>query len=423
MPWKETVVLDERMRFVLDCKETLESMSVLCRRFGISRRTGYKWLERYELLGPGGLEDRSRAPHTHRNQVAVPLQQQIVTLRRAHPTWGPRKLAAVLGREHPAEAWPAASTIGDILKREGLSVPRVRRARPGSGANPLGPCVAPNRVWCADFKGWFRTGDGSRCDPLTIMDGHSRYLLRCQTVARTDFATVRGLFEATFRQYGLPEAIRTDNGEPFAGTGLLGLSRLNVWWVRLGIAPQRIQPGKPGCTGRSSGRRPARRPRARGPSRGGSTYLYGSTIINVPTRRWGWRRPPRCTSRRRGSFPSGWRSWSIRRTASCARSTRAATSAGRSAKSSSAKPSTDRWWGSANWTTASGSFGSGRSSWAFWTSVRADCCAPVNGSGGGCEAADRRRDLASATLRQGPAAGMEKCYLCARSKMYTMCPA
>lgn len=246
MAWKETVVLEERMRFVLACRAVpCDAMAVLCRRFGVSRRTGYKWLERYEGQGPSGLEDQSRAPHTHPRAAGALLVERVVAARRAHPTWGPRKLLAILQREDPAASWPAASTIGGILQRQGLSVPRVRRARPGPGANPLGPCLAPNRVWCADFKGWFRTGDGRRCDPLTVMDGHSRYLLRCQAVARMDYATTRGLFEATFRRHGLPEAIRTDNGEPFAGNGLLRLSRLNVWWVRLGIGLQRIEPGKP----------------------------------------------------------------------------------------------------------------------------------------------------------------------------------
>jgi transposase InsO family protein len=250
MPWKETVVLDERMRFVLEALNSADSMSVLCRRFGISRRTGYKWQSRYESSGPAGLEDRCRAPHTHPNQADIELQERIVALRLAHPTWGPRKLLAVLERENPAEAWPAASTIGGILKRRGLSVLRRRRPAREAGANPLGPCPAPNRVWCADFKGWFRTADGRRCDPLTISDGYSRYLLRCQSVKRMDYPTVRGLFEATFREYGLPEAMRTDNGSPFAGTGLKGLSRLSVWWVRLGIDLQRIDPGCPQQNGR-----------------------------------------------------------------------------------------------------------------------------------------------------------------------------
>ena len=251
MPWKETVVSDQRMAFVLACRQTPgESMAELCRQFGISRKTGYKWEERYLSLGPEGLCDRSRAPHFHPNAVEQELHERIVELRLERPTWGPRKLLAYLGRRDPQLPWPSASTAGEILKREGLSVPRKKRPRAELWADPLGEIAANNRVWCADFKGWFVTGDGRRCDPLTVMDGFSRYLLRCQAVRRMDFVTVRGQFEATFREYGLPEAIRTDNGEPFASTGVAGLSRLSVWWVRLGIVPQRIEPGEPQQNGR-----------------------------------------------------------------------------------------------------------------------------------------------------------------------------
>lgn len=251
MPWKETVVSDQRMAFVLACREVpCESMAELCRKFGISRKTGYKWSERYDSFGPGGLCDRSRAPRSHPNAVEQDLAGRVVALRLARPTWGPRKLLAYLQRRDPQLAWPASSTVGEILRREGLSVPRKRRPRAELWADPLGQILDNNRVWCADFKGWFVTGDGRRCDPLTVMDGFSRYLLRCQAVRRMDYVTVRGQFEATFRQYGLPEAIRTDNGEPFASTGIAGLSRLSVWWVRLGITPQRIEPGEPQQNGR-----------------------------------------------------------------------------------------------------------------------------------------------------------------------------
>jgi transposase InsO family protein len=247
MPWKETVAVDERMRFVASCLADEESMTQLCQQFGISRRVGYKWLRRYEQSGPAGLQEQSRAPHRHPHQVPTERQEQIRQLRQQHPYWGSRKLRAVLEREQPQVLWPAPSTIGDLLRREGLSVPRRRRRRSeAGGSNPLGPCLACNRVWCADYKGWFRTGDGARCDPLTITDGYSRFLLRCQVVARLDEPTARGVFEATFRQYGLPEAIRSDNGQPFASSSAVGgLSRLSVWWVRLGIGLQRIEPGCP----------------------------------------------------------------------------------------------------------------------------------------------------------------------------------
>lgn len=255
MPWKETAVPDERMRFVLSCLDSQDSMAALCRRFGVSRRTGYKWLARYEECGPPGLADRSRASHAHPNQVAAEVESRLLAMRAAHPTWGPRKLLAALARrcERDGEEidWPAASTVGGLLKRHGL-VARRRRRR-GSASAPTGgeaaaiTCAAPgpNRLWCADFKGWFRTGDGSRCDPLTVTDAHSRYLLRCQVVPRIGYLAARAQFEAAFREFGLPDAIRTDNGEPFAGVGLAGLSRLAVWWIRLGIAHQRIEPGKP----------------------------------------------------------------------------------------------------------------------------------------------------------------------------------
>lgn len=248
MPWKETDVSDERIRFVLACGDDEDSMAALCRRYGISRRAGYKWLSRYRDDGPSGLTNQSRAPHRHPNQVEAEVERKILAMRSTHPTWGARKLLARLAREKDLRGivWPAASTVGQILKRAGLIVPRRHKAH---RAAPPGPAMAvdasaPNRLWCADFKGWFRTGDGSRCDPLTISDAHSRYLLRCQT-AQINYTAARGLFEATFREFGLPEAIRTDNGEPFASVGLLGLSRLSVWWIRLGIAHDRIDPGCP----------------------------------------------------------------------------------------------------------------------------------------------------------------------------------
>jgi len=247
VPWKETVAVEERMRFIMECQAGEESMAHLCRKYGISRRVGYKWIGRFAEGGVDGLKDQSRAPHDHANAVEPSLQHRIVQLRGEHPRWGPRKLRVLLQRQQTQV--PAASTIGQILKRSGLCVPR-RRVRHAPASAPLGSCNASNRVWCADFKGWFRTGDGLRCDPLTISDGYSRYLLRCQVMSDTGADAARRVFEATFRQYGLPEAIRTDNGSPFASVGVAGLSRLSVWWVRLGIDLQRIEPGKPQQNGR-----------------------------------------------------------------------------------------------------------------------------------------------------------------------------
>jgi transposase InsO family protein len=175
---------------------------------------------------------------------------QILACRRAHPTWGPRKLRTVLQQQDGNIQWPAPSTIGDLLRRSGLSVGLTPRPRSTPSADPLGEALAANRIWCADFKGHFCTGDGRRCDPLTVTDAYSRYLLRCTSVAKMDYGHVRSLFEATFRRYGLPEAIRTDNGQPFASVGLAGLSRLSIWWVRLGINLQRIAPGCPQQNGK-----------------------------------------------------------------------------------------------------------------------------------------------------------------------------
>ena len=208
------------------------------------------WLRRYQDRGLPGLVELNRAPRRQANQTVPEVEQAVLELRQAHMRWGPRKLKHVLQRDQPAEHWPAASTIGDLLKREGLVVARKKRRQTAPYSEPLAHADGPNRVWCADFKGWFRTGDGERIDPLTISDAHSRYLLRCQAVAKTNTERTRAIFEAAFREYGLPAAIRTDNGAPFASTALAGLSRLAVWWMKLGIVPERIAAGHPEQNGR-----------------------------------------------------------------------------------------------------------------------------------------------------------------------------
>lgn len=242
--------MDERLKFVGEYLKEEESMSSLCRSFGISRKTGYKLVNRYRNDGMIGLEDRSKAPHSNCRSVSVELEEMILAVRASHPRWGPRKLRAWLLREHPRVDWPSASSIGRILKRHGKIVPRGRRRRCPPYTEPFGSCEAPNSIWCADFKGWFRTADGKRCEPLTVTDAHTRYLLACRALSHTTQNRVRTIFEAIFRQYGLPSAIRTDNGRPFASTALAGLSRLSVWWIRLGIRPERIDPGHPEQNGR-----------------------------------------------------------------------------------------------------------------------------------------------------------------------------
>ncbi len=250
MPWKETCTMDQRMKFVYHYLEHEWPMAALCREYGISRKTGYKIISRYIEEGIDGLKDRSRVRHHHPNAVSDSVERAVLEARLSHSSWGPRKLRAWLSRHDSSVRWPAASTIGELLKRHGLTVPRRRSRKTRVYDQPFVGCDYPNAVWSADFKGWFNTGDGTRCDPLTITDNYSRYLLRCQAVRPTGYCAVRPVFEAAFREYGLPVAIRTDNGPPFATTTVGGLSRLSIWWLRLGIIPERIEPGKPAQNGR-----------------------------------------------------------------------------------------------------------------------------------------------------------------------------
>ncbi len=233
-----------------DGREATICISELCQRYEIARETGYVWLRRYRQAGGAGLIEHSRAAHRHSNQTPEDLEQMVLELRQAHMRWGPRKLKRVLERDEPGRAWPAVSTIGALLKREGLVVARKKRWRTAPYTEPLAHADEANRVWCADFKGWFRTADRERIDPLTISDAHSRYLLRCQAVEKTDTARVQAIFEAAFREYGMPQAMRTDNGAPFASRAVAGLSRLAVWWIKLGIVPERIAAGHPEQNGR-----------------------------------------------------------------------------------------------------------------------------------------------------------------------------
>lgn len=252
MPWKETHVEQERRRFIAACLDRKSdwTMSELCEMFGVSRKTGYKWLERHAEFGLNGLRDQSRAPKSGPNRVADAVVEELLAMRRRHRFWGPRKIVASLQQERPEIVWPAVSTAGEILKRHGLVRARHRRRRAVVHPTGLSVPLEPNDQWSADFKGWFRTRDGQRCDPVTISDGRSRFLLRCRAVPRPDDEGVRPVFRSAFREYGLPLVMRTDNGPPFASTGLGGLTRLSVWWVKLGIGLERITPGKPQQNGR-----------------------------------------------------------------------------------------------------------------------------------------------------------------------------
>jgi transposase InsO family protein len=306
MPWKASSVVDERMRFVLEQEGGLHTMTELCEIYHIARETGYYWLRRYQQGGLEALEDRNRAPRQHPNQTPEEIEEAVLELRRAHMSWGPRKLKRVLERREPERGWPATSTIGEMLAREGLVIARKKRRRAPPYTQPFASADAPNRVWCADFKGWFRTGDGERIDPLTITDACSRYLLRCQLVEKADTERVRAIFESAFRECGLPRAIRTDNGAPFASRAVAGLSRLAVWWMKLGIVPERIAAGHPEQNGRHErmhrtlGQETASPPAAnRRRNSGLSIGFDGSTTRSVRTKRSLWKLPVRYTRGRR----------------------------------------------------------------------------------------------------------------------------
>lgn len=250
MGWRETCAVSERMRFVLDVTSGERSIAEACRIAGVSRKTGYKWLERYEQGGALGLKDRSRAPRTHPNAVPMEAKAMLLEARQQHPSWGAVKLLGWLGRRYPRHEFPAPSTVSELLKRAGLVKPRRRSSRTPPYTQPFMQAAEPNALWSADFKGQFRTGDQRYCYPLTMSDGFSRYLLMCRGLLEPTTEAVWPWFERAFREYGLPLAIRTDNGPPFASRALGGLSRLSAWWLRLGIRPERIEPGCPEQNGR-----------------------------------------------------------------------------------------------------------------------------------------------------------------------------
>lgn len=246
MPWRDRSPMEERWEFIRECETELFTMTELAAQYGISRKTAYKWLTRYRKDRTRGLHDQSRRPHVSPQTTDADLIDLLVAHRRRHPRWGAKKLLAIAARQRPDLEWPSRATVYTWLKRRGLVVPRQRRPRSRHlPPSPLPAITAANEVWTTDFKGEFRTGDGRYCYPLTLRDGFSRFVLRCDgLLGRTQEATQR-CFDRAFRDYGLPERIRSDNGGPFAGTGLGRLSQLSVWWMRLGIILERTAPGHP----------------------------------------------------------------------------------------------------------------------------------------------------------------------------------
>lgn len=250
MPWKETYTMKERELFINAWLERVSSVAQLCHRFGISRKTGYKWIERFKAEGMAGLTDRSRARLTQSQRTPEEVVEKILKLKHSHSDWGPVTIESALYREQPDHAWPAISTVGEILKRHGLVKPRRKRHKVPPQSQPLAHATAPNEVWSADYKGQFRMGDGRTCYPLTISDNHSRLLISCQGLYGPRLAPSMKVYEQAFREYGLPRRIRTDNGYPFAMVTLGGLTPLTVWLIKLGVMPERIDPGCPQQNGR-----------------------------------------------------------------------------------------------------------------------------------------------------------------------------
>ncbi len=311
MPWRETWVMDEKVRFVAAASEEEAVMSELCVEFGISRQTGYKWLQRYRAEGLEGLKDRSRAPNRHGRAREEELVAAALGLRERQPTWGPKKLRRKLSERWPDLSTPAISTIGDWLRKEGLTQSRRPRRRCPPFASPFQAVEAPNAVWCADFKGWFRTGEGKRCDPLTISDAMSRYLLRCEAVAQPDGDCVRDAFDAAFCEFGLPLARATRGGasnaitptrrcsvaaldecggrgqRPSATASTLRRSRFGDSWGSVTCPPfERPDLGEFGRCCKSGGERPPPMSRRSCGASANSSLLTSAMTLDIDTAAW-----------------------------------------------------------------------------------------------------------------------------------------
>jgi transposase InsO family protein len=249
MPFTETCRMEERIRMLLDYDTGNWSVSELCRRYDVCRDTFYEWRKRRESGGADWFLDHSHAPLGCPHETAAALKEAIVALRRRFPFLGPRKLLAKLRDQAPERHWPAASTIGDILKQAGLILPVKRRRRAMDQKRPFAAVTAANDEWCTDFKGWFRTADHSKIDPLTLTDSHSRFLIDVR-ITQPTIEGAQPIFATAFRAYGLPLSIRCDNGAPFGSHGPGGLTRLSAWWLKLGVRPHFIRPASPQENGR-----------------------------------------------------------------------------------------------------------------------------------------------------------------------------
>lgn len=250
MPWNETTTMDQKVQFIRDWNSERYTVSDLCALYEISRKTGYKWIERYIEQGPDGLLELSSAARWIHNKTPIEVEQALLAVRLKHPRWGAKKLLHIVAEKQPKLILPGPSTVCDILKRNGLITKKPRRRAIGHPGKPSSQIVLPNDCWSADFKGQFKTGDGVYCYPLTVTDNYSRYFLACQALGGTLFEPSKDVFSRIFREHGLPRRIRTDNGSPFASATLGRLSRLSAWWIRLGVMPDLIEPGKPQQNGK-----------------------------------------------------------------------------------------------------------------------------------------------------------------------------
>jgi putative transposase len=250
MAWRNTQVEHQRENFITACLESKSTISDLCREFGVSRKTGYKWLSRFKNGGAAELKDRCRTRHTQPLKTTEELTQKVIQLKRRYLKWGPKKIVAFLEQNQPLESWPSATTVGRILSEHDLTIPRKYRRRFPAKSDPLSHSQQPNDVWCIDFKGWFKTKDNVKCDPMTLTDSYSRFLLYCSKLGANTVDHVWSSLDKAFHQYGLPRYLRHDNGPPFATNGAGRLSRLSVNLIKAGVIPEWIEPGKPYQNGR-----------------------------------------------------------------------------------------------------------------------------------------------------------------------------
>lgn len=249
MPWKKVETMDQKIKLIA-LWQSEENISEIANELGISRKTAYKWINRYQLLGLDGLKEQSRAPRSHPNRTSDEIQERIIEEKIKRPKWGPKKIIKRLQDLDPKEKWPTPSTASYILDKNNLVKPRKKRIRVPPYTKPFMECNAPNDIWSIDYKGQFQTLSKQICYPLTITDNYSRYVFDIKALQGPRYEPTRAAMEAIFKEYGIPKAIRSDNGQPFAGRAVGGLSKLSIWWIKLGIRPERIDLGHPEQNGR-----------------------------------------------------------------------------------------------------------------------------------------------------------------------------